>query len=89
MALLLALFHALPILSAAWFGISSGGTETWAHLLDNRLADFTGTTLLVLLLTAILMALIAIPSAWLVSLFDFPGRGVFDWALVLPLAMPG
>lgn len=27
-------------------------------------------------------------SAWLVSLCKFPGRGMFEWALVLPLAAP-
>ena len=27
--------------------------------------------------------------AVLVSFFDFPGRGWLDWALVLPMAMPG
>ena len=26
--------------------------------------------------------------AWLVGLFDFPGRRFFNWALLLPLAMP-
>jgi iron(III) transport system permease protein len=26
--------------------------------------------------------------AWLVSAYRFPGRGIFDWLLLLPLAMP-
>ncbi|MEO0549334.1 MAG: iron ABC transporter permease [Pseudomonadota bacterium] len=86
---LISLFLGLPVLAAAWFGVSAGGSETWQHLLGNRLSEFTTTTLLVLLLSGGLMLLIAVPLAWLVSLFDFPGRGIFDWALVLPLAMPG
>ncbi len=74
---------------AAWFGVSSGGSETWDHLLNNRLLEFTTTTLGVLVLAGALMLLIAVPSAWLVSLYEFPGRRIFDWALVMPLAMPG
>jgi iron(III) transport system permease protein len=27
-------------------------------------------------------------SAWLVTAYDFPGRRVLDWALLLPLAVP-
>ena len=27
-------------------------------------------------------------AAWLVAHYDFPGRRVFDWALILPLAIP-
>src|SRR5690606_13019041 len=45
--------------------------------------------------TAVLMAwvgaitaAIGLVSAWLVSHFEFPGRRIFEWALVLPLAIP-
>ncbi|MEM7072718.1 MAG: iron ABC transporter permease, partial [Pseudomonadota bacterium] len=30
----------------------------------------------------------AVPSAWLVTRYEFPFRKVFEWALLLPLAMP-
>jgi iron(III) transport system permease protein len=32
--------------------------------------------------------LIGVSSAWLVSACEFPGRRLFEWALLLPLAMP-
>ncbi len=35
-----------------------------------------------------LAILLAVPAAWCVSAFEFPGRRFFDWALVLPLAIP-
>lgn len=45
--------------------------------------------------TATLMGLVGLVTggvglltAWLVSHFEFPGRRLFDWALVLPLAVP-
>ena len=34
------------------------------------------------------VALIGVGTAWLVTMFRFPGRRFFDWALLLPLAMP-
>ena len=45
--------------------------------------------------TATLMAwvglitgILGLVSAWLVTHFEFPGRRIFEWALVLPLAIP-
>lgn len=46
-----------------------------------------GTIALVLTGAAGAIALGAV-AAWLVSLCSFPGRGVFEWLLVLPLAAP-
>ena len=33
-------------------------------------------------------ATLGVSTAWLVSMHEFPGRRVFEWALVLPLAVP-
>ena len=32
--------------------------------------------------------IIGVATAWLVTMFEFPGRSVLQWALLLPLAMP-
>lgn len=39
-------------------------------------------------LVAVGVTVLGAVSAWLVAMHDFPGRGVFAWALVLPLAAP-
>jgi iron(III) transport system permease protein len=31
---------------------------------------------------------IGVGAAWLVAMYDFPGRRIFNWALMLPLSMP-
>jgi iron(III) transport system permease protein len=80
---------ALPVLFALWIGVTAGGTSTWDHIVQNRLVPYTLTTLFVLFLTGALILVIAVPAAWLVSAFEFPGRRIFEWALILPLAMPG
>ena len=84
-----AVFLAVPVAAALWFGLVAGGGETWQHMLAHRLAPYTFTTLLVLLLCGLFVLLLAVPAAWLVSAFEFPGRRVFEWAMILPLAMPG
>ena len=38
--------------------------------------------------SALLAAVLGTGAAWLVTAYDFPGRRVLDWALLLPLAVP-
>ncbi|MEL7231372.1 MAG: iron ABC transporter permease, partial [Pseudomonadota bacterium] len=79
----------LPVLTAIWFGFTQGGGESWDHILSNRLVPYTLTTIAMLLMVGVLCLLFAVPAAWLVSRYRFPGCAVFSWALILPLAVPG
>lgn len=79
----------LPVLAALYTGVAAGDGATWDHILQNRLVPYTLTTLFVLAVSAIVMLGLAVPAAWLVSVYNFPGRGLFSWAMILPLAMPG
>ena len=87
--IIIVLFVSLPVILAIWFGATAGGSSAWDHIVQNRLAPYTFTTLSTLLLTALLILIIAVPSAWIVSMYEFSGRRIFEWALILPLAMPG
>ena len=58
------------------------------HLLNTVLPTYILNTLLLMLSVCFWATVIAIPAAWLVARCDFPGRRVFQWALLLPLAMP-
>ncbi|MEM5517317.1 iron ABC transporter permease [Henriciella sp. AS95] len=78
-----------PVLIALMTGLIGGGGDAWSHIVSTQLLGYTLTTLGVLLLTSLLIILFAVPAAWFVSLYDFPGRGFFEWALILPLATPG
>lgn len=79
----------LPVFLALYTGVAAGDGATWDHLLQNRLVPYTITTLLTLLMAGIIMLGLAVPAAWVISQYEFPGRGFFSWALILPLAMPG
>lgn len=79
----------LPVFVALYAGVAVGDGETWDHIFSNRLVPYTLTTLSTLVFAAIIMLGLAVPTAWLTSRYQFPGRAFFSWALILPLAMPG
>ena len=86
-AITVALVLALPVLVI--FGhIFVPAGEVWAHLRQTVLGDYVTNTLALLVGVGIGVLLIGVTVAWLVSMCDFPGRRIFQWALMLPLAMP-
>jgi iron(III) transport system permease protein len=87
-ALLVAALVAVPIVSVGSFVLAGGTGGTWAHLAATVLPDYIATTLWLCAGVGIGVTLLGVGSAWLVTRHDFPGRGFFEWALVLPLAVP-
>lgn len=69
-------------------GVFGGGSETWDHLRATVLRDYLVNSLLLVVGVGILTLVIGIATAWLVATSEFPGRGIFEWALILPLALP-
>ena len=91
--LLLALLLMLPVLSvfAAWLPWGDSSPESGQILLEMSrtvLPDYALTTLWLCLLVAAGVSLIGLSAAIAVTLFEFPGRRLLAWALLLPLAMP-
>lgn len=64
----------------------SGGI--WGHLVETRMSDYVGNTLYLSLGVCMVVTVVSLPTAWLVTRYDFPGRSILDWALMLPLAIP-
>ncbi|MFD2367702.1 ABC transporter permease [Pseudoduganella sp. GCM10020061] len=87
-ALLVASLVAVPILSVAANLLAGGSGDTWQHLASTVLPDYIVNTLLLCAGVSAGTILIGVGTAWLVSVHDFPLRRVFEWALVLPLAVP-
>jgi iron(III) transport system permease protein len=77
----------LPLASVLG-SLFAGGGETWAHLAATGLGRYVGNTALLLAGVACGVISMGVLSAWLVTAYRFPGRGVLEWALMLPLAMP-
>ena len=87
MALLIALIVCLPILSVIWLAFNPE-ENIWPHLLATVLESYILTTLGLMVGVAAGTLLIGISTAWLVTHYQFPGRSVFNWALLLPFAVP-
>ena len=84
----LAALMAIPILSVGANVLSGGTGGTWAHLAATVLPDYIRATLFLCLGVGVSVTLLGVGAAWLVTHLDFPLRRTFEWALVLPLAMP-
>jgi iron(III) transport system permease protein len=81
----------LPVLAvfASWASIGeSGSWQILREMAQTVLPDYLGTTLILCLAVALGVVLVGLSTAVAVTLFEFPGRRFFEWALLLPLAMP-
>lgn len=85
--LLVAALCLLPLLGVVVAALL-GGTESVAHLAQTVLGRYVSTTALLCLLVASGAFALGTGAAWLVAMTDFPGRRLFEIALVLPLAFP-
>lgn len=83
----LALLLALPVMVVLGYVTVPAG-EVWSHLADTVLKDYVINSMWLMLGVAIGTLLLGVSTAWLTSMCQFPGRGVFEWALLLPMAMP-
>lgn len=86
-AALAVLLVSLPILVVAVRSLTPAG-DTWRHLASTVLVGYVGNSLLLVVSSGLLALAIGVSTAWLVATCDFPGRRVFEWALILPLAVP-
>ena len=81
------LLFAMPVFTVFSF-VFQGSGEVWNHLLETVLSDYIINSLLLIIGVSFGTLSIGITTAWLTSLCEFPGRNFFQWALLLPLAMP-
>jgi iron(III) transport system permease protein len=78
---------AAPIIALA-IAASQGSEDLWQHLVEHVVPVAARDTLVLLTGVGLLSAAIGTGTAWLVTAYDFPGRNVLSWALLLPLAVP-
>lgn len=58
------------------------------HLIETVLGRYFLNTILLMGGVGILASLFGVSAAWVVSRYEFKGRRIFDWMLVLPAAIP-
>ena len=82
-----ALILSIPILTIAFSVLEPPG-ENWQHLKDTVLQEYIVNSMLLTCGVGIGTLLIGVSTAWLTAMCSFPGKNLFVWLLLLPLAMP-
>ena len=77
----------IPIAVVAGSVFAPAG-EVWRHLVDTVLGLYVRNSLILMLGVGATTLIIGVVTAWLVTLCRFPGRALFEWALLLPFAVP-
>ncbi len=86
-AALAAAIVVLPVLSVLWLALNPS-ENIWPHLASTVLPRQIKNTAILLAGNTVGVVVLGVSTAWLVTMCRFPGRLVFQWALLLPLAMP-
>ncbi|MFN9544556.1 MAG: ABC transporter permease [Alphaproteobacteria bacterium] len=87
MAALLLLAILAPLAAVLAFATADTG-GLWAHLRATLLETYVVNSLMLVSGVVALAATLGVGLAWLVTMHDFPGRRLLEYALILPLAMP-
>jgi iron(III) transport system permease protein len=77
----------LPVATIAYLAIAPAD-NIWPHLAATVLPRALLQTALLTAGVALITLVVGTAAAWLVTMYRFPGRGLTDRLLVLPLAMP-
>lgn len=83
----IALLISIPVLTVL-SSIFLPSSDVWLHLKSTVLSEYVINSLLLVIGVSIGALIIGITTAWLISVCEFPGRKVFSWLLLLPLAFP-
>ena len=86
-----AILVAMPmvaVIAAIVHGAAGADPALWAHLREYVLARVVLNTAVLVVGVVVVAAALGTALAWLTAACEFPGRGFFSWALLLPMAMP-
>ncbi len=87
-AIFIGLGLALPVLTILFLAITPTG-NIWPHLIATVLPGYMWRTFVLLAGVGIITFATGTAVAWLVTMCSFPGRRVFQWASLVPMAAPG
>ena len=62
--------------------------EIWRHIVEHILSHIVINTLWLVIGVSLVTVFLGVSLAWITAACEFPGRKIFSWALLLPLAVP-
>lgn len=86
-SVLIALLICLPMITI-FFYLFINDTENWEHLKNTVLFEYVVNTIYIMLGVGILTTFLGFITAYLTSLYSFSFSKFFDYALILPFAIP-
>jgi iron(III) transport system permease protein len=63
-------------------------TAIWQHFITSLIPGYFVNSILLLAGAGICTFILGTGTAWLVSMYNFPGRKLLSWALVMPITIP-
>ena len=78
---------AVPVLAVV-ASLGQPFSPVWQHLLQTVLGDYVLNSLVLMAGVGTGTLLLGVCAAWLTAMCEFPGRRIFTWALLLPMAIP-
>ena len=63
-------------------------SDNWTHLVTYVLDSYIYNSIFLILGVSVISLALGVGTAWVISNYNFSGRRLFDWALILPLAVP-
>lgn len=88
LAVAVAILCSVPLLFVTWVAFDSGWAEVATLVFRPKVGELLVNTVLLLAITLPLAISLAVSFAWLVERTDLPGRGLWSWLMVAPLAVP-
>ncbi len=79
---------AAPVVSVFFNVFAEGTPGVWQHLAQTVLPEYAANTFWLLAGVGTGVIAVGVGAAWLTAMHEFPGRRTYEWALILPLAMP-
>ncbi|MDC0612378.1 iron ABC transporter permease [Vibrio sp.] len=78
----------LPVIAIFYTAVGEN-SELFEHLMSTVMSTYIFNTISIALIVAVVSLLLGLPTAWFITMCQVPGSSFLQWALVLPLAIPG
>ena len=73
---------------AVFIAATGDSGDLWTHLFETVLPRYVSNTLILMAGVAVFSLLFGVPTAWIVTRYEFPFRRLIEWMLLLPAAVP-